>query len=76
VAGLGGCPFAKVAGGNTCTEDLVHALQRDGLRRDVRLDALLDVARDVARFFGRDMAGSVYRTGPVPVPAPVLAQRS
>ena len=76
VAGLGGCPFAKVAGGNTCTEDLVHALQRDGLRRDVRLDALLDVARDVARFFGRDMAGSVYRTGPVPVPVPVLAQRS
>ena len=30
VAGLGGCPFTAVAGGNTCTEDLVHALQRVG----------------------------------------------
>jgi hydroxymethylglutaryl-CoA lyase len=66
VAGLGGCPFTMVAGGNTCTEDLVHALQRGGLRADIRLDRLLAVARDVARHFGRDMAGSVYKSGPVP----------
>ena len=76
VAGLGGCPFTRVAGGNTCTEDFVHALQRDGLRRDIRLGALLDVARDVARFFGREMTGSVYRTGPIPEPAPVAAERA
>jgi len=37
VAGLGGCPFTAVAGGNTCTEDLVHYLQRNGLRKDVKL---------------------------------------
>jgi hydroxymethylglutaryl-CoA lyase len=66
VAGLGGCPFTRVAGGNTCTEDLVHALHRDGFRTDIQLSALVDVARDVARFFGRDMAGSVYKVGPVP----------
>ena len=76
VAGLGGCPFTKVAGGNTCTEDLVHALQRDGLRRDIRLDALVDVARDVARFFGREMAGAVYRTGPIREPVAAGAERS
>jgi hydroxymethylglutaryl-CoA lyase len=69
VAGLGGCPFTAVAGGNTCTEDLVHLLQRSGRRSDVNLPALIDLARDVARFFGRDMPGSVYRTGPVPEPA-------
>ena len=66
VAGLGGCPFTKVAGGNACTEDLVHALQRSGLRNDIQLSALVDVARDVSRFFGRDMAGSVYKAGPIP----------
>jgi hydroxymethylglutaryl-CoA lyase len=66
IAGLGGCPFTRVAGGNTCTEDLVHALQRDGLRRDIQLSALVDVARDVSRFFGREMAGSVYKAGPIP----------
>ena len=66
VAGLGGCPFTRIAGGNTCTEDFVHMLQRMGLKADVRLDALIAVANDVARFFGREMPGAVYRTGAVP----------
>ncbi len=65
VAGLGGCPFTKIAGGNTCTEDLVHMLQQMGLRADVRLDALIAVASDVARFFGRELPGTVYRTGTI-----------
>jgi len=65
VAGLGGCPFTKIAGGNTCTEDFVHMLQGMGLRPDVKLDALIAVARDVARFFGREMPGTVYRTGTI-----------
>ena len=65
VAGLGGCPFTKVAGGNTCTEDFVHMLQRSGQRTDVRLDRLVGLAREVARFFGRDLPGSVYRAGTV-----------
>jgi hydroxymethylglutaryl-CoA lyase len=69
VAGLGGCPFTRVAGGNTCTEDLVHAWQRSGVRGDIELPALVDVAREVARFFGRDLPGSIYRTGPIPEPA-------
>ena len=65
VAGLGGCPFTKIAGGNTCTEDLVHLLQRSGLRDDVQLDRLIAVAGDVSRFFGRELPGTVYRTGTV-----------
>ena len=71
VAGLGGCPFTAVAGGNTCTEDLVHFLQRTGRRRDIDLGALIELARDVARFFNRDMRGSVHKTGPIPEPAAV-----
>jgi len=65
-AGLGGCPFTKVAAGNVATEDFVHALQREGRRLDVNLDRLIGVARDVATHFGRDMQGFVYRTGPIP----------
>jgi hydroxymethylglutaryl-CoA lyase len=72
-AGLGGCPFTKVAAGNVATEDLVHALQRTGRRTDVDLDALIGVARDVATFFGREMPGRVHRTGPVPTSARVEA---
>jgi len=69
-AGLGGCPFTKVAAGNVATEDLVHALHRQGLRLDVDLDLLIGVARDVAAHFGRDVQGYVHRTGPIAAKEP------
>jgi hydroxymethylglutaryl-CoA lyase len=64
--GLGGCPFTSVAAGNVATEDLVHALQRQGLREDVDLARLIGVARNVAQYFGRELPGYVYHTGPIP----------
>ena len=64
-AGLGGCPFTKVAAGNVATEDFVHALQREGARCDIALDRLIDLARDVGAFFGRAMQGYVVHTGPI-----------
>ena len=65
-AGLGGCPFTAVTGGNVCTEDFVHVLQRMGRRPDIKLDVLIELARDAARFFGRDVPGRLWKTGPVP----------
>jgi len=65
IAGLGGCPFTKTAGGNVCTEDLVHMLQRMGLRHDVKLNRLIDVAKDVGAFLGREMPGTVYKVGAI-----------
>jgi hydroxymethylglutaryl-CoA lyase len=64
-AGLGGCPFTKVAAGNVATEDLVHGLQRAGRRHDIQLGALVELARQVAAHFGREMTGRVHRTGPL-----------
>ena len=64
-AGLGGCPFTKVAAGNVATEDFVNALQLQGLREDVDLDRLISVAGDVARYFRREMPGCVYKTGSI-----------
>jgi hydroxymethylglutaryl-CoA lyase len=66
VAGLGGCPFTAVTGGNVCTEDLIHLLQRMNLRQDINLTSLIEVAGQVARFFNREMPGRVYKTGPIP----------
>jgi hydroxymethylglutaryl-CoA lyase len=63
--GLGGCPFTKVAAGNVSTEDLVHSLQRMGLRKDVNLGALLDVARSVGAFFGRELPGFILKSGSI-----------
>lgn len=62
-AGLGGCPFTSIAGGNVCTEDLVGMFQEIGLRKDVDLDQLIEVAKSVAEFFQRDLPGSVYKVG-------------
>jgi hydroxymethylglutaryl-CoA lyase len=70
VAGLGGCPFTKVAGGNVCTEDFVHLLHRLGLRQDVRLAPIIEAACAIEAFLGRDLPGRVHKTGPIPsVPA-------
>lgn len=62
-AGLGGCPFTKMAAGNVATEDFVHGLHREGKRKDIELPALIGVAKDVSAFFGRELPGRVYRTG-------------
>ncbi|MCL4813422.1 MAG: hydroxymethylglutaryl-CoA lyase [Vicinamibacteraceae bacterium] len=64
-AGLGGCPFTAVTGGNVCTEDLVHLLHRLGLRPDIALDPLIDVAREAGAFFKRDLPGRIYKTGAI-----------
>ena len=64
-AGLGGCPFTKVAAGNVATEDFVNALQLQGLRKDVDLNRLISVAGDVADYFDREMPGCVYKTGTI-----------
>ncbi len=63
--GLGGCPFTKVAAGNVATEDLVHGLQRMGLRTDINLGALIGLSQEVAAFLGRELPGCVYRAGPI-----------
>lgn len=63
--GLGGCPFTKLPAGNVCTEDLVHSLQRMGIRKDIKLDILLDVARQASVFFDRELPGFILRSGSI-----------
>ena len=63
--GLGGCPFTKLPAGNVSTEDLVHSLQRMGLRKDIKLDVLLDVAQQVSAFFNRDLPGFILKSGSI-----------
>ena len=63
--GLGGCPFTKLPAGNVSTEDLVHTLQRMGLRRDIKLAVLLEVARQVGRYFNRELPGFILKSGSI-----------
>jgi hydroxymethylglutaryl-CoA lyase len=63
VAGLGGCPFTAVTGGNVATEDLVHMLQRMGVRKDIALAPLMDAAVMMEELLGRQLPGVVHRAG-------------
>ncbi len=45
IGGLGGCPFAPGAKGNTSTEDLVFMFEEMGVRTGVNMDALMEASR-------------------------------
>jgi len=45
LGGLGGCPFAPGASGNTATEDLVYMLNRMGYDTGVEFDKLMTAAK-------------------------------
>lgn len=56
-AGIGGCPFAPGASGNTATEDLVFAFENMGIATGVDLAALLALADRVAELPGAQPGG-------------------
>ena len=47
LGGLGGCPFAPGASGNTSTEDLVYLLERSGVRTGVDCSKIIDLAKQM-----------------------------
>jgi hydroxymethylglutaryl-CoA lyase/(R)-citramalyl-CoA lyase len=67
VGGVGGCPFAPGAQGNVATEDLVYALEREGMSTGVDLDELVATARWLGVTLGRSLPGHVHRAGRWPV---------
>jgi hydroxymethylglutaryl-CoA lyase len=61
--GLGGCPFAPGAAGNTASEDLVFAFEHMGVKTGIDLGKLLVAADHVAAVEPRQ-AGGKLRTVP------------
>jgi len=59
--GTGGCPFAPGAAGNVATEDLVYALERDGIDTGIDLDGLVAVAAWLEEMLGHRLPGRVHR---------------
>jgi hydroxymethylglutaryl-CoA lyase len=51
--GLGGCPYAKGAGGNLATEDLVYFCEREGLTTGVDLPLLAQATLPIFEILGR-----------------------
>ncbi|MGH2908804.1 MAG: hydroxymethylglutaryl-CoA lyase [Solirubrobacteraceae bacterium] len=67
VGGLGGCPFAPNATGNIATEDLVYALEREGVDTGIDLEALIHVASWLEECLAEPLDGQVHRAGGFPL---------
>ncbi len=65
-AGLGGCPFTKVAGGNVAPRTSCTCSSAWGCDGTSTFTPSSAIAQDVAAFFGRAMPGRVHRAGPIP----------
>ncbi len=58
-AGLGGCPFAPGASGNTASEDLVFAFNNMNIPTNLDLGKLLDAAGLIEKLPGAETGGHV-----------------
>jgi hydroxymethylglutaryl-CoA lyase len=61
VGGIGGSPFAKMAGGNLATEDLVWMCRGMGIETGVDLDKLVATSKWLGAQLGRDLPAHVSR---------------
>jgi len=66
LAGLGGCPFAPKATGNTATEDLVYMFERSGITTGLDLNALIGSAHWIGNKLGRPPPAMVSQAGGFP----------
>lgn len=66
IGGLGGCPFAPNATGNTATEDIAFLFERSGVKTGLSLTALIDITHWLERELGRQLPAMVSRAGPFP----------
>jgi hydroxymethylglutaryl-CoA lyase len=72
VGGIGGCPFAPAATGNTATEDLVFTFERMGWHTGVDLEGLIATGRWLSSVLDHPVGGAVAKAGAFP-PASVVA---
>ena len=57
ICGLGGCPFAPGAAGNTATEDLVYLFNKEGYKTDINFNKLMECAKFVQENIEGQMSG-------------------
>jgi hydroxymethylglutaryl-CoA lyase len=66
VGGIGGSPFAKMAGGNLATEDLVWMCQGMKIETGIKLEALVATSHWLGEQLGRELPAHVSRALRVP----------
>lgn len=62
IGGLGGCPFAKGAGGNIATEDLAFLCSEMGIETGLDLNKLASASIYLEKVLGKELPGKYYKT--------------
>ena len=79
LGGLGGCPYAPGASGNSCSEDAICMLDDMGYDTGMDIAKLLAVARELPSIVGHEVPGQVAKAGRItdlhPAPASVAQLR-
>ena len=63
LGGLGGCPFAPGASGNTSTEDLVFLLEKSGIDTGIDVQALIALAKEMRGEIEGNYSGHQVKIG-------------
>src|SRR5439155_24988691 len=63
--GIGGSPFAKMAGGNLATEDLLWLCRGGGIETGIDLERIVATARWLASELGHELPAHASRAFPV-----------
>ena len=59
--GLGGCPFAPGAAGNTSTEDTINMLETMNISTGIDMETLLDAVKLIKDNINVPVTGNMYR---------------
>lgn len=63
IGGLGGCPFAPNATGNTATEDIAHMFEKTCIKTGINMTKLVGISNWMAEKLGHQLHGMVARAG-------------
>ncbi len=63
LGGLGGCPYAPGASGNTSSEDAIHMLDAMGYDTGMNIPKLLELARGLPNLVGHGVPGQGAKAG-------------
>lgn len=63
LGGIGGCPYAPGASGNTSTEDLVHMLELMHLETGINLEKIMATSRQLPTLIGHPTDSQIIKAG-------------
>lgn len=75
MAGLGGCPFAPGASGNSASEDMLHMFEEMNIETGIDLDKMIMLAKKLQGWVGHCTDSAILRAGKTSELAAALSEK-